>query len=153
MKSGFSSVPEKIPKKANATRRAISHAVHSFISLYSCTLIASSGCICIVNRQLIEMRLCVFMYVPFWTLPPVGRRGWRTCSLAEDEEIPSHLHFEPANHNIQTTIVCVHICTIHIQYSILITLFWSKTSRFTFQSSSARNQLQKLKLHPTIIQI
>lgn len=44
--SGFSSVPEKIPKNANAARLAMSHAVHSFISLYICTLIASGGWAC-----------------------------------------------------------------------------------------------------------
>lgn len=43
MNSGFSSVPEKMPKNANAARLAISHAVHSFISLYICTLIAPGG--------------------------------------------------------------------------------------------------------------
>eukprot|EP01018_Ginkgo_biloba_P012954 Gb_38987 [translate_table: standard] len=32
-KFGFSSVPEKIPKNANAARLAISQAVHSFINL------------------------------------------------------------------------------------------------------------------------
>lgn len=41
--SGFSSVPAKMPKKANAARLAMSHAVHSFISLYICTLIAPGG--------------------------------------------------------------------------------------------------------------
>lgn len=43
MNSGFSSVPEKMPKNANAARLAISHAVHSLISLYICTLIAPGG--------------------------------------------------------------------------------------------------------------
>lgn len=41
--SGFSSVPENMPKNANAALRAMSHAVHSFISLYIWTLIAPSG--------------------------------------------------------------------------------------------------------------
>lgn len=43
MNSGFSSVPEKMPKNANAARRAMSHAVHSFMSLYTCTLMAPGG--------------------------------------------------------------------------------------------------------------
>lgn len=46
MKLGFSSVPENIPKNANAARLAMSQAVHSFISLYTCTLIASGGWPC-----------------------------------------------------------------------------------------------------------
>lgn len=41
--SGFSSVPEKIPKNANPRRRAMSHGVHSRISLYISTLIAPGG--------------------------------------------------------------------------------------------------------------
>jgi len=41
--SGFSSVPEKIPKKAKPRRRAMSHAVHSLMSLYISTLIAPGG--------------------------------------------------------------------------------------------------------------
>lgn len=41
--SGFSSVPAKMPKNANAALLAMSHAVHSFISLYICTLMAPGG--------------------------------------------------------------------------------------------------------------
>lgn len=43
MNSGFSSVPANMPKKANAALLAISHAVHSFINLYICTLTAPGG--------------------------------------------------------------------------------------------------------------
>lgn len=50
--SGFSSVPEKMPKNANAALLAMSQAVHSLISLYICTLIAPSGWayICIIKQ-------------------------------------------------------------------------------------------------------
>jgi hypothetical protein len=41
--SGFSSVPANMPKNANAARLAISQAVHSFINLYICTLMAPGG--------------------------------------------------------------------------------------------------------------
>lgn len=43
MNSGFSSVPANMPKNANAARLAISHAVHSLINLYICTLMAPGG--------------------------------------------------------------------------------------------------------------
>lgn len=42
--SGFSSVPAKMPKNAKAALLAMSQAVHSFISLYICTLTAPGGC-------------------------------------------------------------------------------------------------------------
>lgn len=58
MNSGFSSVPEKIPKNKNAARLAMSHAVHSFMSLYICTLIAPGGCACTINQT--THYLCFF---------------------------------------------------------------------------------------------
>lgn len=55
MNSGFSSVPENMPKKANAALLAMSQAVHSFISLYIWTLIAPSGWAWIPKEQLTQL--------------------------------------------------------------------------------------------------